>query len=224
MTNAGYISVFDKKTLDLKRHIFIDSLGYEDNYQFIHGTNTPDMKHFVLAVNKTQKWHKPDAPAQRLGRIDMLLLDLPALEKGELKVKAKNTITGSPDKTVTFRQRFTPDGKYLLQSGADRFYLLRGNDMKLLDEEMMNNGENHDAVSTPDGKYAILTLRSGMSIPDGKGGNKQIKDGMLQLYDIQARKVVGKPSSVCYSCHQDAAEEDKPMWSAILCGEDVNWN
>jgi hypothetical protein len=133
MTNEGFISVFDKKNLELKRHIYVDGLGYKNNYQFIHGTNSPDMKTYALAVNKTKEWAKPDAPAERLGKIDMILLDLPALEKGEFKVKAKNTITGSPKKTVTFRQRFTPDGKYLLQSGADRFFLLKGDDMKLMD-------------------------------------------------------------------------------------------
>lgn len=223
MTNDGYVSVYDKKTLDLKRTIYFDSIGYSNNYQFLHGTNSPDMKTYVLSVNKSEQWVKPDAPANRLGQIDMLLLDLPAMEEGKLKVITKNTITGSPEKTITFRQRFTQDGKYLLQSGADRFFLLKGDDMQLLDEEMMNEGENHDAIPTPDGKYAILTLRSDMTVSDGKGGDTKIKDGTLLLYDVEARKVIGKPSSVCYTCHKDVAEEGKPMWSAILCGADVNW-
>ncbi|MEW6601788.1 MAG: hypothetical protein AB1499_12525 [Nitrospirota bacterium] len=223
MTNDGYLSIYDKKTLDLKRTVYFDSIGYRNNYQFLHGTNSPDMKTYVLTVNKSEEWIKPDAPANRLGQIDMLLLDLPSLEEGKLKILTKNTITGSPENTITFRQRFTQDGKYLLQSGADRFFLLKGDDMKLLDEEMINLGENHDAIPTPDGKYAILTLRSDMTVPDGKGGDTKIKDGTLLLYDVEARKVIGKPSSVCYSCHVDAAEEGKPVWSAVLCGADVNW-
>ncbi len=223
MTNEGYISVFDKKTLDLKRHIYVDSLGYKNNYIFIHGTNSPDMKNYVLTVNKTKEWLKPDSPPPFLGQIDVILLELPALEKGEFKVITKNTITGSPAKTITFRQRFTPDGSYLLQSGADRFFLLKGDDMKLLDEEMMDYGENHDAVPTPDGKYAILTLRS-----DITHEGKKIKDGTVLLYDINARKAVGKPTSVCYTCHldsqEDLEEEEKvPMWNAVLCGIEANW-
>ncbi len=181
------------------------------------------MKNYVLTVNKTKEWLKPDSPPPFLGQIDVILLELPALEKGEFKVITKNTITGSPAKTITFRQRFTPDGSYLLQSGADRFFLLKGDDMKLLDEEMMDYGENHDAVPTPDGKYAILTLRS-----DITHEGKKIKDGTVLLYDINARKAVGKPTSVCYTCHldsqEDLEEEEKvPMWNAVLCGIEANW-
>ncbi len=95
--------------------------------------------------------------------------------------------------------------------------------MKLLDEEMIDQGENHDAIPTPDGKYAILTLRSDMTTPDEKGGELKIKDGTLLLYDIEAKKVIGKPSSLCYSYHKDTAEKGKPVWSAILCGADVKW-
>jgi len=216
MSNEAFLDVFDKQTLELKKRVYFDSLGYKDNYFFLHGINAPDMKTFALTINMTKPWVKPDSPAERLGKIDMILLDLPELEKGNLKVVAKNTITGSPNKTLSFRQSFTPDGKYLLQSAADRFYLLKGDDMSLVDEEMMTEGDNHDAISTPDGKYAVLTLRK--MITSAKG--ESIKDGMLQLYDIQARKLVGKPVSTCYACHQDAEIEG----NATLCGADANWN
>lgn len=216
MSNESFIDVFDKKNLDLKARVYLDNLGYKNNYFFFHGTNSPDLKNLAMTINLTQPWSQPGTPAARLGKIDMLLLDLAALEKGDVKVVAKNTITGSPEKTLTFRQTFTSDGKYLLQSGGDRFYLLKGDDLTLVDEEMMTEGENHDAIPTPDGKYAVLTLRTKIKTDDGK----TITDGMLQLYDMQAKTVVGKPVSTCVACHQDA----DVIGNATLCGADVNWN
>ncbi|RJQ49632.1 MAG: hypothetical protein C4538_01940, partial [Nitrospiraceae bacterium] len=117
MSNEGYIDVFEKNTLKLKHRVYLDSIGFKNNYQFFHGTNSPDMKAFVITANMTKEWSAPDAPAERLGQIEIVSLDLAALEKGELKVLGRSTITGSPQKTITFRQSFTPDGKYLLQSG-----------------------------------------------------------------------------------------------------------
>ena len=210
MSNEAYLDFFDKKTLKLKKRVFLDSLGYKDNYFFYHGINSPDLKTFAMAINLTQDWAKPGSPAARKGLVDMLILDLKALEKGKVKVLAKNTVTGDPKKTLTFRQTFTPDGKKLLQSGGDRFYLLDGKTLELLDEEIMSAGENHDAVPTPDGKYALLTLRTVMQ--------DKRKDGTLQLYDMEAMKVVGKPVSVCIACHADMIPG-----SAVLCGADINW-
>lgn len=216
MTNEAYIDVFDKKSLKLSKRVFLKDLGYDNNYFFYHGINSPDMKTFAIAINMTTKWDKPTAPGKRIGKIDMLLVDLPELEKGNVKVLKKNTITGSTTKTFTFRQTFTPDGKYLLQSGADRFYLLDGKTLELLDEEMLEIGENHDALTTPDGKYAVLTLRTKI---EGDGG-KKITDGTLALYDIEARKVIGSASSVCNDCHKNVGLGG----NMVLCGADVNWN
>ena len=213
MSNESYIDVFDKKTLSLQHRVYLSELGYKDNYFFYHGTNSPDMKTFAVSINMTEKWTKPGAPANRIGKVDMLLLDLPALEKGKVKVLKKNTVSGSPKATLTFRQYFTANGEYLLQSGRDRFYLLDGKTLKLIDEEMVE-GENHDAIGTPDSKYAILTLRT--KTKDGV-------DGTLQLYDIKKKQLVGAPVSVCNDCHQ--GQGMKPdLKKAILCGLDVNWN
>ncbi|MEJ2192714.1 MAG: hypothetical protein P8Y39_10290 [Nitrospirota bacterium] len=216
MTNPAYIDVRDKKTLELKHRVFLDGLGYDNNYFFYHGTNSPDYKAFVVTINRTEKWAKPDAPAARSGKVDMLLLDLPSLVKGKVKVLAKNTVSASPggtgpteSGTFTFRQYYTPDGKYILQSGADRFYLFDAKNLKLLDREMMNEGENHDAIGTPDSKYAVLTLRT-------PGENQ---DGTLQLYDINAKKLVGKSVSVCSACHSKMGMH----FDAALCGVEANW-
>ena len=211
MTNEAYIDVFDKKKLKHKKRIFLDSLGFKDNYFFFHGTNSPDMTKMMVSINLTQKWAKSSSPAGRKGVVENMLLDMKALEKGKVKVLAKNVATGDPAKTLTFRQSYTPDGKYILQSGADRMYLLDGNTLEVLDEEIMEMGENHDVLTTPDGKYGILTLRK---TTDG------VKDGVLGLYDIAARKMIGGTTSVCIACHKGIGLGG----SAVLCGADVNWN
>jgi len=214
MTNEAYIDVFDKKSLKLKKRVFLSDLGYNDNYFFFHGINSPDGKKFMVTINMTEKWAKRTAPAGRQGVIENLLLDLPMLEKGKVKILAKNVATGDPKKTLTFRMNFTPDGKYIVQSAADRMYLLDGNTLDVLDEELMEMGDNHDAVTTPDGKYAILTLRAKI-----KAGDADIKDGVLGLYDINAKQMVGGTTSVCYACHQGFDLKK----NATLCGADVNW-
>ncbi len=212
MTDEAYIDVFDKKTLKLKHRVFLDKLGYKSKgYKFFHGTNTPDMKRFVVAINLA-KDGKPT------GNIDLVALDMKALVRGKVKVVAKNKVTGSPGETLTFRQTFTPDGKYLLQSGADRFYVLDGETLELVDEELMEEGQNHDAIPTPDGKYAILTLRVPIETPELPEG-KVITDGALALYDIRAKRMVGAPPSVCYACHKKYGIPG----NAVLCGADVNW-
>ncbi len=212
MATEAYIDVFNKKDLKLKHRVFLDELGYKPGgYLFFHGTNTPDMKNFVVAINLAENG-KPN------GKIDLLMLDLNELEKGKVKLLAKNTITGEPGKTITFRQYFTQDGKYLLQSGADRFFLVEGKTLKLIDEEMLSDGENHDAMPTPDGKYALLTLRQPVKVKLDEG-TKTITDGSVQLYDIAAKKVVGKPASTCLKCHEDMQISE----SAILCGLDGNF-
>lgn len=210
MTGESYIDVFSKKDLKLKERVFLDE--YKGKNLFYHGTNDDAMTKFALTVNLTEDWSKADSPGKPKGVVDMKLLDLKALEKGKVKVLAEKTVTGDAKKTKTFRQDFTPDGKYLMQSAADRMYLFDGNTLELLDEEMMEDGENHDAISTADGKYGILTLRG----KDASGTT----DGMIQLYDINARKVVGKPVSVCNSCHE---KQMGAAIKAVLCGADANW-
>jgi hypothetical protein len=214
MTGEAYVDVFDKKTLKHRHRVFLDKLGYKNNYLFMHGVNSPDLKTFAIPINMTSKWPKPSSPGKTTGKIDMVLLDLKALEKGKVKVVAKNTITGNPAKTKTFRGTFTRDGKYLLQSGGDRFYVLDGKTMKLVDEETGVAGDNHDAVPTPDGKYAILTVRT-------KDGKKV--DGALELYDMKKQKLFGKSASVCLACHKKMGL-DVTIPKAILCGADVNWD
>jgi hypothetical protein len=214
MANDGYIDIIDKKSMKLKHRVFLDDLGIKSGETtFAHGTNTPDMKKFILTLNETPKGH-----LKWTGNTRLIMLDMKALEKGKLKKLAEATITGKPKDasggTITFRQYFSQDGKLLFQSGADRGYLIDAKTLKVLDEITEISGENHDIIPTPDAKYAVMTLREKIKDKDGK----DTVDGTLQLYDVKAKKVIGKSTSVCYSCHKDVG-----AGKAVLCGLDANW-
>jgi hypothetical protein len=51
-----------------------------------------------------------------------------------------------------------------------------------------------------------------------EGKNVNITDGQIQLYDVDAKKIVGKTASVCFGCHKGMGLGDK---TAILCGLDA---
>jgi len=219
MGQEGYIDVFDKKDLSLKQRLWVSDLGYaKGTYKFTHGVNSPDFKTFLVALNQAKE-------GKGTGDIDFILVDMAELEKGKFKVLAKNTLKGEPDKTITFRQHFSRDSKYILQSAGDRFWVLDAKTLKLVDEKMMPTGSQiHDAQTTPDDKYALLTVRSiteGCDI-EGKplirdGKPVEITDGMVMVYDAAAKKVHEKQTSVCQSCHRSSGVGDK---NAVLCGID----
>jgi hypothetical protein len=210
MANEGYIDIFDKATMKLKHRVFFDDLGIKaGETTFAHGTNTPDMKKFLLTFN-----HTPEGFTKWTGNTRLIYLDMAALEQGKIVKLAEGMITGKPGSTITFRQYFTNDGKYLLQSGADRAYLIDAETLKVLDEITPLPGEAHDIMPTPDGKYAVITLRE--KAKDFEGNDSV--DGTLQLYDIEAMKIVGNTASVCFKCHKGEG-----IGKAILCGLDANW-
>ena len=222
MGNEGYVDVFDKKTMKHQHRVFVSDLGYKaGTYQFVHGTNSNDGKRFVVTVTMKGEDGKMN------GKQDVIALDLPALEKGKVKQLAKVTLAGEPGKTIAFRQYFTKDDKLLYQSAGDRMWVLDGKTFAIVDEKMTKPGygENHDVMPTPDGRYALLTLRLTDVVAcdaDGKATpDKKITDGALQLYDAQAKKLVGKPVSVCFDCHKSSGKGDK---NAILCGLAANFS
>ena len=215
MANEGYIDVIDKKSMKLKHRVFFDDLGIKSGETtFAHGINTPDMKAFILTLNLTPAGH-----TKWTGNTKLIMLDMAALEQGKVKKLQEATITGRPKDasggTITFRQYFSDDGRYFFQSGADRGYLIDAKTLKVLDEITPLPGENHDIIPTPDAKYAVMTLRETVKNSAGK----EIKDGTLLLYDVEARKTIGGTTSVCYGCHKDNDMQE----NAILCGLDANW-
>jgi len=220
MGNEAYVDVYDKASMERRHRVFVSDLGYQaGSYQFVHGTNSNDMKKFVLTVTLKGDDGKMN------GKQDVLLLDLPALEKGKLEVLARTTLTGEPGKTIAFRQYFTRDDALVFQSAADRMWVLDARTLKLVDEKMTRDfGENHDVQPTPDGKYALLTLRTSNTGSCDPAGNpipdKKVTDGALLLYDATAKTLVGQPTSVCFSCHKDAGQGDK---NAVLCGLAANF-
>jgi hypothetical protein len=214
MANEGYIDVFDKYTMKLKQRVFFDDLGIRAGEATLaHGVNTPDMSKFLLTVNLT-----PEGFTKWTGNTRIIYLDMAALEQGKAVKLAETIISGKPKDatggTITFRQHFTNDGKYLLQSGADRGYLIDAATLKVLDEITPLSGENHDILPTPDGKYAVMALHE--KAKDYEGNDSV--DGTLLLYDIEGRKTVGSSASVCFPCHKGEG-----VGKAILGGLDGNW-
>jgi hypothetical protein len=221
MGSEGYIDVIDKKTMEMKHRVFVSDLGYKPGtYQFVHGTNSNDMKKFAIVLSQKGDDGKMN------GKQDVILVDLPSLEKGKMKELKRATFAGEAGKTITFRMYFSKDDKLIYQSAADRMWVLDAATLKMVDEKMTKPafGENHDVQPTPDGKYALLTLRTADSIgcdPEGKPTpDKKITDGTLLLYDVDAKKLVGKPVSVCFDCHKSMGKGDK---NAILCGIATNY-
>ncbi len=223
MGSEAYVDVFDKKTMKHLHRVFISDLGYKaGTYQFLHGVNSNKMDKFLLTMTMKGEDGKMN------GKIDFVLVDLPALEKGKFKEIKRATYTGEPTKTISFREYFSKDDKYIFQAGGDRLWVMDAKTLAKVDEKMSKDGENHDLMPTPDGKYALLTIRNGKIEACDAGGkpimkdgkNVNITDGQLQLYDFDAKKIVGKPASVCFACHKNAGLGDK---TAILCGMDANY-
>jgi hypothetical protein len=221
MGSEAYVDVFDKKTMEHKHRVFVSDLGYKaGSYQFVHGVNSNSMDKFVLTLTMKGEDGKMN------GKVDFVTVDLKALENGKFKEIARATHAGEPGKTITFRDYFSKDDKYIFQSAGDRMWVLDAKTLKLVDEKMSTSGENHDLMPTPDGKFALLTIRDGKTeacdaegkpiMKDGKTVN--ITDGQIQLYDFGAKKIVGKPASTCVGCHKGMGLGDK---TAILCGLDA---
>lgn len=224
MGSEGYVDVFDKKTLEHKHRVFISDLGYKaGTYQFVHGVNSNDHKKFLVTVVMKGEDGKMN------GKQDIILVDMASLEKGKFKELSRATLSGEAGKTITFRQYFSKDDKLIFQSAADRVWVIDAATLKLVDEKMTGaNGQNHDAMPTPDGKYALLTLRTSdvdSCDAEGKplmkeGKPVKITDGTLMVYDADAKKLIGKPVSVCFACHKGMGKGDK---NAVLCGLDANY-
>ena len=125
-------------------------------------------------------------------------------------VLGTNLITSSATYTVNpllasiaFRSSYSADGNYILQAGKDRMLLIEANTLNLVDDEsVVNLGgkwhiQNHDAITTPDSKYAILSLYY---------ANADTDTGLTSgvgLYDIANKKMIGGITPTCGICHAD---------------------
>jgi hypothetical protein len=218
MANKGYIDVFNKADLKMTQRVFLEGTDADIGkpYKFYHGVNTPDMKGMTISINEANKDHgKP------IGKVHFVTVDMAALEQGKIKVLKKGMAPGAEGATISFRMTYSPDGKLLAASGADRMYLL-DSDLNVLDAEMMGGLEqNHDGMFTPDGKYVIATSRTKAVSADCEDPAKPkegefLMDGHLKLYDVAAKKFIGEPTSVCLTCHDKEGMQEH----AILCGID----
>ncbi len=179
----------------------------DPNYLFAHGVNSPDATNTKLyvAVNETDT-------NGMTGAITSYLMNASDVVAGTVTSSnvTSHTVSGlTPGGgTIAFRASYTPDGTKILQAGSDRFLVLRASDLAVLDNNTAIGGsfkaftghgglQNHDAMPTPDGKYAILSLRFQHS-------NSEYEDSGIQLYDLANKTAIGEPVSTCNKCHDSA--------------------
>ncbi|UCH45655.1 MAG: hypothetical protein JSV11_02820 [Nitrospiraceae bacterium] len=210
MGYPGFIDVVDKDTLELKHRVMLSSNpDIPVNYKFTHGVNSPDMKYMYIVMNDADKPH--GFPS---GKQHFILLDMESLEKGELKV-VKHETADFPAGTITFRATYTPDGRYIYQSARTRTLVLDADTLSVVKNAPIPAGwENHDVMTTPDGKYGISALR--VPVENKKG--KVVKDGQIALYDMENNKYVGQPMSTCRQCHKKNEKHGPLMWGLELVG------
>lgn len=217
MGYQGSIDVVDKESMKLERRVSLDHPKIPKNYLWAHGVNSPDGREFALWLSLGDKPGTFPRGAEK--RQMVFILDMPALLTGEIKVLRETTLTSDPKSSAFFRGHYTSDGKQLLISGRDRQWLLDAKTLKVLGETVNPAGwESHDIQPLPGNRYALLTQRVNIDIPQA-GGAKKITDGQIELYDLGKKARVGKPVSVCNGCHQKVNISPP----AILCGADGVW-
>ena len=222
MSNKGYIDVFNKADLGFVRRVALEGTEADIHkpYKFYHGTNSPDMKKLLITINEADKDH-----GTTIGKLHLVQVDMDKFVKGEVKVINKTVLPGAEKKTVSFRQYYSPDGKLIANATGDRMFVVKADDLDLVDAEMMDVlEETHDAIFTPDSKYIIATSRTknileGCQDPKAPKEGEFLMDGHLKLYDVAAKKWVGTSTSVCLACHNEEGLDVH----AVLCGLDANW-
>jgi len=222
---------------------------------FIHGGSSPDGLQVYLSTNVVSGL----SPTNNLaGYLRAYLIDAVDLETASsttvglssfdpTKVRSKATYTVAPSNsltssdgtlqgTIAYRASFTPNGKYILQSGSDRVLVINANDLSLSYDTIAITGpsttlgagtfggvEVHDVISTPDSKYAILSLRYYVDETQaglGGAGHPGLKTSGVQLYDIAKKKFLGNVVSTCGadngSCHVATADFSSRPTCGIL--------
>jgi hypothetical protein len=231
MNKPGYLTVIAKKDMSVKHNILFEGTGADikKGYKYMHGTNSPDMKEVLLTVNEADVAQNNKELGEGVGKMHMFALDAKSLEQGKVKVLRKGIADGNAKKTISFRQYYSPDGKLIANATGDILFVVDAKTLKVLDAQAMPKlEENHDAIFTPDGKYVVATSRTKAILPgcedpaNPKDGEWRM-DGQLKLYDVAAKKFIGKPTSTCLRCHDEMLGTGDDAPHAILCGIDVNW-
>ena len=204
-----------------KGDVFLDSILPDKNYYHSHNSTSTDRKKMLVTINKSVEPY-----GATTGVTDLYVLDADKMAQGEVvKLQGAVSIGANTPKNVVFRSTWTQDDTKITVSGKDRLWVidaatlapLNGSDGdKNLYSSSTNTStyfENHDAMPTTDGKYAIYTLRT----KPHTGADASKKDGELWLYDLTNNKKIGVGVSVCNDCHisQLGAPRD-----ATLCGID----
>jgi hypothetical protein len=231
MTKPGYISVISKKDMQVKHQVFLEGTeaDIKKGYKYLHGVNSPDMKEILITINESDLTQTDKELGNVVGKLHMIVLDAASLEKGKVKVLRKGVIDGNAGKSTSFRQYYSPDGTMIANATGDILFIVDAKTLKVLDAQTMPKfEETHDAIFTPDNRYVIATSRTKSILPDCKDPEKPADgewrmDGQLKLYDVAAKKFVGKATSTCLACHDQMLGTGPDAPHAILCGLDVNF-
>jgi hypothetical protein len=233
MSKPGYMTVADKKTMEVKHQIFFEDTDADPGvgYKFIHGTTSPDGSEYFLTFNESDAPRDSKDFGNTVGKMHMVVLDTKSLEQGKIKVLRKGVAPGNKKTTVSFRQYYSPDGKYIANASGDILHIIDTQTLKVLDAETAGSLDQfHDAMFTPDSKYVIVTSRAKRIKPGvtpknpKKPSNTEFwMDGTIQLYDMAAGKFTGKAASTCLACHDEELGTGEDAVHAILCGIDANW-
>lgn len=226
----------------------LSGLGYPP-LAFIHGTSSPDGTKIYMSSNvmaglthatnlagffRGYLVNASDLSTESTTTAGMSVMSPDkVLSKGTYTVSPSNSAlssTSTLDGTIVYRASFTPDGKYILQSGSDRMLILNADDLSLyLDtagtttttNSVSNPGaitsglgagtyggiEVHDVIATPDSKYALLAVRyyANQMHAEANSPLMGIKTSGVQLYDINNKKFVGNVAPTCgasvFGCH-----------------------
>ncbi|WP_028583687.1 YncE family protein [Desulfogranum mediterraneum] len=232
MTKPGYISVINKADMSLKHQVFLEGTeaDIKKPYKYMHGISSPDMKEFLVTLNESDTEGK--GYGTTVGKLHLIVLDTEALGEGKVKVLRKGVITANPKSSISFRQYYSNDGKYIANATGDILFIIDAQTLEVIDAETVSPLEQlHDAIFTPDDKYVVATsrtkrVRAGVTPKNPKkpSGDEFLMDGELKLYDVSQGKFVGKSASVCLSCHDEELGTDEDAPHAVLCGLDTNWD
>ncbi|MDA3831885.1 MAG: hypothetical protein PF495_00645, partial [Spirochaetales bacterium] len=231
MSNPAYIDVFTKKDLELKHRVFLEGTEADPKvpYKYFHGTTSPDMKKMIVTINESDSG-SVEHYGTGVGKLHLKMLDAEALTQGKVKLLASGVADGNKKKTISFRQYWSNDSSMIANATGDIMFVLDANTLETIDTETMGPlEETHDAMFTPDDKYIVAASRTKAVYNEAcadqqhPGPDDFLMDGQLKLYDVKAKKFIGKATSVCLACHDEEIGAGEDGVHAVLCGLDAEF-